>query len=123
MSLFKRSTKKGVEEIEPKEAFIEIEKHRNNPDFVIIDARTPEEYSLGHIENAHLLNAQAEDFENKLEKMDKEKKYFVYCKAGRRGNKVVNFMKQHGYKEVHNIAGGIDKWKSKRLPVTKIDKL
>lgn len=118
MSILKRSSKKGVEEIEPKEAFIEIEKHRDNPDFVILDVRTPEEYELGHLENSHNMDVRSDDFEDKLEKMDKSKKYFVYCKAGKRGCKAVEKMEKHGYKDVRNITGGIDKWKSKRLPVT-----
>ena len=115
MTIFR---KKGIEEIEPKKAFIEIEKHRNNPNFVIIDARSPKEYEKDHLENAHLLDVNSNDFQDKLEKLDKENKYFVYCKAGKRGCKAVEIMKETGFKEVHNIAGGIDKWKAKRLPVT-----
>lgn len=118
MSIFKKGTKKVIEEIEPKEAFTEIEKNRDNPDFAILDVRTPEEYDKEHIENAGLLNVKSRDFENQLEKMDKNKEYFVYCKAGVRGCKAVDLMKKHGFREVHNIAGGIDKWKLKRLPVT-----
>jgi rhodanese-related sulfurtransferase len=118
MSVLKKNTKKEFGEIEPKEAFIEIEKNKDNPDFVVLDVRTPKEYSEGHIENANLLNVQSEDFENQLEKLDKDKTYVVYCKAGIRGCKAVDLMEKHGYKEVHNITGGIDKWKSKRLPVT-----
>jgi rhodanese-related sulfurtransferase len=117
MSALKKSTKKEFEEIEPKEAFTILEKNKDNPDFVILDVRTPEEYDEGHIEDANLLNVKSRDFENELEKMDKNKKYFVYCKAGVRGCKAVELMEKHGYGEVHNIAGGIDKWKAKRLPV------
>ena len=117
MSILKRS-KKNVEEIEPKDAFIEIEKNRNNPDFTIIDARTPGEYSQEHLENARLLDVKSKDFEDELEKMDKNKEYLVYCKAGRRGLTAVSLMKKHGFENVRNITGGIDKWKLKRLPVT-----
>jgi rhodanese-related sulfurtransferase len=119
MSILKRSSKKGIEEIEPKEAFTEIEKHRDDPDFVVLDVRTPKEYEQEHLENAHLLDVKSKDFEDEIEKMDKEKEYFVYCKAGVRGCKAVDLMKNHGYTKVLNITGGIDKWKSKRLPVTK----
>ena len=118
MSIFKRSSKKGVEELEPKEAFTEIEKHHNNPDFVVLDVRTPEEYQKEHLENAEFLDVKSSEFEAELEKMDKEKQYFVYCKAGVGGCKAVELMQKHGYKKVINITGGIDKWKSKRLPVT-----
>ena len=116
MSIFKRSKK--VDEIEPKQAFIEIEKHRNNPNFVLLDVRDPNEYNKEHLENAQLLTVKSTDFEDELEKMDKNKKYFVYCRKGKRGYKAAELMEKHGFKEVYNITGGIDKWKSKRLPVT-----
>ena len=116
MSIFKRS-RKVVDEIEPKESFIEIEKNRNNPNFVILDVRDPNEYNKEHLENAHILTVKSPNFEDELEKMDKNKKYFVYCRKGKRGCKAAELMEKHGFNEVHNITGGIDKWKSKRLPV------
>jgi Rhodanese-related sulfurtransferase len=107
------------EEMEPKEVFTTLEKHRDNPDFVILDVRTPEEYDKGHIENAYLLDAKSDSFEDELEKMDKNKKYYVYCRTGRRSRKAVELMKERGYDEAHNVIGGIDKWKRSRLPVEK----
>lgn len=118
MSILKRGSKKDVEELEPKEAFTEIEKHRDNPDFVVLDVRTPEEYQNEHLENAKLLDVKSSDFEDKLENLDKDKEYFIYCKAGVRGCKACELMQKHGFEKVINITGGIDKWKSKRLPVT-----
>lgn len=118
MSILKRSFKKEIENIEPKEAFTLIEKHRNDPDLVILDVRTPEEYQKDHLENARLLDIKSKDFEEKLEKMDKDKDYIVYCRVGRRGMIALDLMKKHGYKNVMNITGGIEKWKKNRLPVT-----
>ena len=118
MSILKRSSKKDIEEMEPKEAFTEIEKHRNNPDFVVLDVRTPEEYEIEHLNNAKILNVRSGKFEDELEKMDKNKEYFIYCKAGRRSRKAAELMQKHGFTRVVNITGGISKWKSKRLPVT-----
>ncbi|MDD1774400.1 MAG: rhodanese-like domain-containing protein [Methanobacterium sp.] len=117
MSILKRSSKKGIEEMEPKEAFKEIEKHHNDPGFIVLDVRTPPEYQQEHLENAKLLDVKSSGFEEELEKMDKDKKYFVYCKAGVRGCNAVEKMHEHGFKNVTNIKGGIDKWKTKRLPV------
>ncbi len=112
-----KSSKKEFEEIEPKEAFTILEKNRDNPDYVILDVRTPEEYDKGHIENALLLNSKTSDFEDELERMDKTKKYFVYCRTGKRSDKAANLMNKHGFKEIYHIDGGIEKWKAKRLPV------
>jgi len=119
MSAPEKSSKNEFGEIEPKEVFNILEKNRDNPDFVVLDVRTPEEYDEGHIENAHLLNIRSKDFEDELERMDKNKKYFVYGKAEHKGSKAVELMEEHGYAEAHNVAGGIDKWRLKRLPVEK----
>jgi rhodanese-related sulfurtransferase len=119
MSILKRKSKKDFEELEPKEAFIKIEKHRDDQDFVVLDVRTHGEYQTEHLENALLLDVNSNDFEGELDKMDKDKTYFVYCKAGRRSLNAIKLMKKDGYENLININGGIDKWKSKRLPVTK----
>lgn len=119
MSIFKKSTKKNFEDIEPKEAFTILEKHRGDRDYVALDVRTPKEYKDGHIENATFLNVKSKNFEEELEKLDKNKKYFVYCKSGMRSNKGSNLMKKHGFEEVYNIIGGIEKWKASRLPIEK----
>jgi rhodanese-related sulfurtransferase len=116
LSIFKREKK--VLEIEPEEAFIIIQKESNNPNFIILDVRTPNEYKEEHLESAHLLNLKSHSFEDELDGMDKNKKYFVYCRRGKRGIIACNLMKKHGYNEVYNITGGINKWKSKKLPVT-----
>lgn len=118
MSMFRRN-KKEYEDIEPKDAFTLLEKNRNNSDFAVLDVRTPEEYNEGHIENALLLNVKSKDFENELDNLNKDKNYFVYCKSGRRSGKALNLMEKHGFKNINNIVGGFDKWKSKRLPVEK----
>lgn len=119
MSIFKRNRKKGFEDIEPKEAFTILEKHRGNPDYVPLDVRTQKEYEEGHVENASFLDLQSGNFEEELEKLDKNKKYIVYCRSGRKSVKASNLMKKHGFKEIYNMVGGFEKWKSKRLPVEK----
>ena len=111
--------KKEFEEIEPKEVFTILEKHRDDPDFVVMDVRTPEEYDEGHIENAYLLNFKSGSFEDELENMDKNKRYYVYCRTGRKSRKAVELMEKRGYSEAHSVIGGIDKWKRSRLPVEK----
>lgn len=119
MSILKRSKEKGFKDIEPKDAFTMLEKKRNDPDYVALDVRTPQEYEEGHIENAEFLNVKSKDFEDELKKLDKDKHYLVYCKTGRRGKKAAELMKKQGFKNLYNIIGGFDKWKSKRLPFEK----
>ena len=118
MSIFKSSSKNGIKELEPKEVFTIIEKNHNNPDIVVLDARTPAEYQQEHLENAKLIDVKSSSFEEEIKQLDKDKEYYIYCKGGIRGSKAAKILQQHGFKNVTHIAGGIDKWKSKRLPVT-----
>ena len=90
MSILKRGSRKGIEELEPKEAFTEIEKHRDNPDFVVLDVRTPEEYQTEHLENAKLLDVKSSDFEDKLENLDKDKNISSTAKPELEVVKLVN---------------------------------
>lgn len=87
-----------------------IEANKNNPDFVILDVRTPEEFSRGHLENAVNINYYANNFQKDLAKLDKTKTYLIYCLSGSRSGKALNSMKQLGFARVYNISGGILQW-------------
>mgnify|MGYP001079358811 CR=1 FL=1 len=91
--------------------------HRKN--FVIMDVRTPEEYTEGHIVDAINLNYYSKTFKNELNKFDKNKTYLVYCRSGRRSGIALNIMKELGFTEVYNILGGITQWEAKGLPIIK----
>lgn len=77
---------------------------------VILDIRTPEEYSSGHIENAVNVDYYAADFINKLEKLDKNATYMVYCRSGNRSGSTVTQMEKLGFKSVYELNGGINAW-------------
>lgn len=92
-------------------------KNENNPDNVILDVRTPEEYSEGHVKNSKLINVFSDNFEDEVSKLDKSKTYFVYCKSGVRSNKASNIMTDLGFEKIYNILGGIEGWQMNNLPV------
>lgn len=87
--------------------------------FVIIDVRTPEEFSQEHIENAINLNYNSEDFSRELGKLDKAKTYLIYCKGGSRSSGALAIMKEQIFMTVYNMFGGITQWKSEGLPIAK----
>ena len=43
----------------------------------------------------------------RLRKLNKEKRYFVYCRTGRRSANATLIMKQMGFKNVCNVEGGV----------------
>ncbi len=108
-----------IEDITPQEAFTLIQNNQNNPDFVIIDVRTQEEFSSEHIENAVNIDYYSETFRDELNKLDKNKTYLVYCRSGRRSGNALNIMAELDFKEVYNILNGINGWKAEGLPITK----
>jgi thioredoxin len=76
----------------------------------LLDVRTPEEYSTGHIGNAVNVNWNSDDFVAKTSKYDKSKPIFVYCKVGGRSSNAAEKLEELGFKEIYNLDGGIMKW-------------
>jgi rhodanese-related sulfurtransferase len=106
-----------VKNVDPPEAFALIEENRGNPDFVILDVRTPTEFSRGRIEGAVNLNYYSDNFREELSRLDKNKTYVVYCRTGMRSSNVFEMMKEMGFKAVRQISGGIERWLADDLPV------
>ena len=77
-------------------------------DYVIIDARTEEEFAEGHIENAILIPEYeiAERAEKELP--DKEQLILVYCRSGRRSKIASEELVKLGYTNVKEFGGIID---------------
>lgn len=75
---------------------------------VILDVRTNLECAQGTLENAQCLDIfQRESFLAGLEKMDKSKSYYVYCRSGQRSNSACQIMDEMGFEKVFNLTGGI----------------
>lgn len=97
----------GYQQISGVEAkkIMDIEK-----DYIIIDARTQEEFNEGHIENAILIPEYeiADRAENELK--DKDQLILVYCRSGRRSKIAAQALVDLGYTNVKEFGGIID-WK------------
>lgn len=86
---------------------------------IILDVRTPEEVNQGYINGASTINFYDEDFESKLNMIQKDKPVYVYCKAGGRSSQAAELMKKNGFKKVYNLEGGINAWMGKGFAVAK----
>ena len=77
-------------------------------DYVIIDARTEEEFAAGHIENAILIPEYeiAERAEKELP--NKDALILVYCRSGRRSKIASEELAKLGYTNVKEFGGIID---------------
>lgn len=108
-----------IKDISAKEAYDLIQNNKDNPNFIIIDARTREEFADEHIENAINLDYYSETFRDELNKLDKNKIYLIYCRTGRRTGLALDIMEELGFREVYNMLGGITQWKEEGFPTVK----
>ncbi|GAK49610.1 Rhodanese domain protein [Candidatus Moduliflexus flocculans] len=96
-----------------------IQLRKADPNFIILDIRTPQEFADGHIEGAINLDFYASNFKERLNTLDKSKTYMMYCRSGNRSGKALGMMKDQNFTEVYNMTGGIGSWAQKGLPVVK----
>lgn len=79
----------------------------------LLDVRTPEEFTAGHIANAININLFDEDFEKKsIQQLPKNKTIYVYCAVGARSAKATIKLAALGY-TIINLKGGFDAYKAK----------
>ena len=78
---------------------------------VLLDVRTLEEVEDGIIPNAkHIDIYMGQGFIDELEKLDKSKNYYVYCRSGVRSVQACTLMKQLGFETTYNLLGGFSNW-------------
>ncbi len=93
-----------------------IQENADNPEFVLVDMRTPEEYNTDHINSALNLDYRADSFTENLSFLDKTKTYMIYCNSGNRSKKSQEIMQDMGFPRVINVLGGIKAWRAEGLP-------
>ena len=86
-------------------------KKNNSPQ--LIDVRTPEEFSKGHLEGAKNINFNAANFENQISQLDKNQSAFIYCHSGGRSGKAYKKMKAWGFTKVYDMEGGYSAYSKK----------
>ncbi len=82
-----------------------------DPKAFLLDVRTPAEYEDTHIPNATLIDIyRSQEFIEELEKLDKTRHYYVYCRSGKRSGQACKLMNQLGIENAFNLEGGILEW-------------
>jgi NADPH-dependent 2,4-dienoyl-CoA reductase/sulfur reductase-like enzyme/rhodanese-related sulfurtransferase len=80
----------------------------DNPEYLILDVRTPEEYEFGHIKGA--VNIPVDELRNRLNELPKDKKIIVYCGVGFRSYHGCLILKANGF-DCWNMSGGWTSWR------------
>ena len=79
-------------------------------DYILLDVRTPDEFSSGYIKNAINLDFYSETFQNDILSIDKNLPIVLYCRTNNRSTKTANILKENGFKEISVLEGGITDW-------------
>lgn len=98
--LFSKSNVKGINGKEARELI------KNEKDLTIIDIRTAMEVASGKIPGSKHIDIYSSDFQKKIDKLNRDGKYLVYCAAGGRSRSAVNLMEQMGFKDIYELKGG-----------------
>lgn len=102
--------------ISPAEASALIGEMKQDPTFVIIDVRRPDEYAGGHIPGA--INIDSTHLSEHLESLDPDGTYLLCCQRGGRSAGAREVMEKAGFREVYDVKGGMSAWQAAGLPVT-----
>lgn len=100
------------------EADTMIAANQANPDFVILDVRTPGEFAAGHLENAVNLDYNSGTFAADVGALDKARTYLVHCQAGARSAMATDDMVAMGFVDVYDMVDGFAGWVAAGLPWT-----
>lgn len=82
----------------------------NGENIQLIDVRTPKEYKDGFIKGAKNINVNDTAFEAEIQKLDKSKPVYIYCRSGARSQTAAKKMIEMGFSEVVDLQGGYMNW-------------
>ena len=89
------------------------------PNVLLVDVRTPQEFANGHLENAQNINYNDPKFKENIALLDKSKPIAVYCGVGGRSGKASKILTELGFKDITDLAGGITAWTAASKKVVK----
>ena len=86
-----------------------------NDDATIVDLRSNESFSKGHIVNAR--NIPFDELDVKKDSLNKNKPLIAICDAGINSHKAVATLRQSGFESAYSLKGGMTAWGQAGLPV------
>ena len=97
-----------------------IKANETNPNFVILDVRTPTEWTSYHLMGSINRSTGLVDFTAQLDALPKYKLFLLHCQSGGRSAGAFAKMKELGFAEVYEMIGGLNAWNTAKLPSTTV---
>jgi adenylyltransferase/sulfurtransferase len=112
------STPSSLSEANPGEVTVEDLKRALDglePGLQLIDVREPDESRIARIPGARLLPLS--QLAHRYTELDPGGHYYLHCHHGVRSLRALEFLRQHGFKHLKTVKGGIDAWSSRIDPL------
>jgi len=99
-----KNMKNGIPQISVKEFKA---RRDSGEDIFLLDVREPYEYQIAQIGGTLI---PQNDVPNRLAEIPRDREIVVQCRSGARSQRIAELLKQSGYTQVVNLAGGILAW-------------
>lgn len=91
-----------------------------NEDLHLVDVREYAEFAGGRVDGAKLMPLG--EIEKRHTELDHSKPIYVMCRTGNRSGQAQKKLKNLGFENVINVAGGFESWKKQDLPFERDEK-
>ena len=98
-------------DLEPEDAFKELQ---DDPTVRLLDVRTEPEHLSHRLPDSTLIPVQ--ELAQRVDELDPDQNWFVYCEHGRRSVFACEFLQQNGFTKLTNVRGGMAHWAGRGLP-------
>lgn len=87
------------------------------PETVVLDLRTPDEFEMFYIKNAVNLDCQSPYFERRLKALPRQTPYLIHCHSGGRSLKTLDLFERLGFEKIIHMDEGLRAWMHADLPL------
>ena len=91
-----------------------VNEWQNAQEHLLIDVRTPQEYSSGHIAGA--VNIPLQELSSRQSELPQDTPLILYCRSGNRSGQAANLLEDAGYSSIYNLGGTIQ-WTGAGYPL------
>lgn len=95
----------------------EFEQRFNTKSVAVLDVRKDGEYNSAHLQGDHIEHLSLDIIHQKIQGIESQKTYHVYCGGGYRSVIATSILKANGFSNVIDIAGGFAALKKTQLPM------
>lgn len=97
----------GVPQMTPWELKARLD---HGEDLLIVDVREPHEWQISNLDSLGAILIPQGQVLNRMGELDTAREIVVQCRSGQRSAAVISELQNHGFKKLHNLDGGINRW-------------